>query len=115
MDPDVATDLDTPEDLQRWTESRGAGAQVLVRVRLFALAKDIAGCSEVAVVLPQEGTVGDLRFALAQSVPALAPLLPKIVVAVDEEFALDDTPLSTDSRIALIPPVSGGAGGGDWR
>ena len=32
------------------------------------------------------------------------------MIAVDEEYASDDTPVSPTSRIALIPPVSGGSG-----
>ncbi len=30
------------------------------------------------------------------------------MIAVDEEYASDETPISAASRIALIPPVSGG-------
>ena len=32
------------------------------------------------------------------------------MIAVDEEYAGDDTPIPPGSRLAVIPPVSGGAG-----
>ena len=35
------------------------------------------------------------------------------MIAVDEEYADDDTPISPGSRLAVIPPVSGGAGVAD--
>ena len=30
------------------------------------------------------------------------------MIAVDEEYASDDAPLTAESRVAVIPPVSGG-------
>ena len=55
-------------------------------------------------------TVADLRAALGERLPALAPLLSTVMIAVDEEYAGDDVPISPGSRLAVIPPVSGGAG-----
>ncbi len=55
-------------------------------------------------------TVADLRAALGEHLPALAPLLPTVMIAVDEEYAGDDAPIPPGSRLAVIPPVSGGAG-----
>jgi molybdenum cofactor cytidylyltransferase len=81
-----------------------------VLVRLFALAKDRAGQREVEIELEHGSTVCDLRTALAESWPALAPLLTAAMIAVDEEYAGDDTPIQPGSRLAVIPPVSGGAG-----
>ncbi len=46
----------------------------------------------------------------AERLPALAPLLSTAMIAVDEEYAGDDTPITPGSRLAVIPPVSGGAG-----
>jgi molybdenum cofactor cytidylyltransferase len=109
-DPEVVADLDTPDDLRRWNETSQPITKMHVRVRLFALAKDLAGCSEIEVELPAAPTVADLRVALGVCLPALGPLWPNVVIAVDEEYALDDTLISPGSRIAVIPPVSGGTG-----
>ena len=135
---ELITDLDTPADLRRWEQRQNsrerslenAGFQIpdsrfqnaesegvvrearfRVRVLLFALAKDRAGCSELEIELKHGSTVADLRTALGERVPALRPLLSTVMIAVNEEYAGDDVPISAGSRLALIPPVSGGAGG----
>ena len=84
-----------------------------VRVRLFALAKERAGRPEVEVGLTPPATVGDLRERPASVHPQLGPLCAGAMIAVDEEYASDETPVSPASRIALIPPVSGGGEGFD--
>ena len=78
------------------------------RVRLFARAKDLAGTDVVAVNLSPGATVADLRRQLAADHPALAGLLPRCAVAVEDEFAEDSLPLSAGAEVALLPPVSGG-------
>ncbi len=101
-------DVDTPADLERWSAEAGAGTTV--RVRMFALARERAGAAEVEVAVAAPATVGGLRASLAAGYPALAPLCAGALIAVDEEYAGDETPIFAGSRIALIPPVSGGAG-----
>jgi molybdenum cofactor cytidylyltransferase len=116
--PDVIADLDTPDDLEKWVQRQGsesgapgAGDRFRVFVRLFALAKDRAGRPELEIELTPGSTVRELRTAIGEMTPALGPLLSSALIAVDEEYASDNTPISPSSRIALIPPVSGGAGG----
>ena len=60
------------------------------RVKLFARARDLAGAAEVSVALPDAATVADLRRVLASAYPALAGLLKRSALAVDNEFA-DET------------------------
>jgi molybdenum cofactor cytidylyltransferase len=103
----VVADVDTPDELERW---RQRDARFPVRVRLFALAKDRAGRSELEIELAPGSKVADVRAALTQRLPGLAPLLSIALIAVNEEYAGDDVPISADSRLAVIPPVSGGAG-----
>jgi molybdopterin synthase catalytic subunit/molybdopterin synthase sulfur carrier subunit len=79
-----------------------------VRVRLFARARDLAGADVVQVELPAGATVGDLRRALAERAPALASLLARSALAVNDEFAEDLLPLPPGAEVALLPPVSGG-------
>lgn len=79
-----------------------------VTVCLFARARDLAGQQTLAVELPAGATVLDLRRALAVACPALAALLERSALAVDNEFAEDTQPLAPSSEIALLPPVSGG-------
>ena len=81
---------------------------MIVRVRLFARAKDLAGTDLVSVELPTNAIVADLRRRLAEQIPSLAPLLQRSALAVNQEFARDDQPLTDDAEVALLPPVSGG-------
>ena len=79
-----------------------------VTVRLFARARDLAGADFVAVDVPDRATVADLRTSLAHRVPALDGFLARCAIAVNEEFADDDTAVLPDAEVALLPPVSGG-------
>ena len=113
--PGAIEDLDTPEELERWNRTQAAaldrspaGATMTVRVRLFALARERAGRPEVEVELSIPATVGDLREALRASIPQLGSICNGAMVSVDEEYASDPTPIAADSRLGLIPPVSGG-------
>jgi molybdopterin converting factor subunit 1 len=81
---------------------------MIVRVRLFARAKDLAGTDVVSVELPTNAAVSELRRRLADKVPALAALLRRSALAVNEEFARDDQVLTGEAEVALLPPVSGG-------
>jgi molybdopterin converting factor subunit 1 len=81
---------------------------MIVHVRLFARARDLAGADSVAVDLPEGSTVADLRRRLAADFPALAALLARSALAVESEFAADSLVLPANAEIALLPPVSGG-------
>ncbi len=79
-----------------------------VGVKLFAVAKELAGRETLAVELPSRATVADLRRAVEAQFPALITILPHAMWAVDAAYADDNTILTDQSDIALIPPVSGG-------
>lgn len=81
---------------------------MIVHVRMFARARDLAGADTLRIELPEGTTVADLRSALSISYPALAGLLERSAIAVEGEFAEDSRMLSADAAIALLPPVSGG-------
>ncbi len=81
-------------------------------VRLFARARDLVGAPTVTVELPVGAKVGDLRRRLAQERPALAALLPRCALAVNDEFADDNDVLPAGASVAILPPVSGGS---HWR
>ncbi|MGE3313967.1 MAG: MoaD/ThiS family protein [Planctomycetaceae bacterium] len=79
-----------------------------VDVQLFARARDLAGAPQVEVDIPDPARVADLKVALRERFPGLSPLLPNLLVAVDMEYANDQTALAETSQIACFPPVSGG-------
>ena len=77
-------------------------------VRFFALYRERAGCSVTQVAVPPGATVSDLVDEVRERFPRLAPPDVQIVVAVNEEYAGPDAPLTDGDEICLIPPVSGG-------
>lgn len=77
-------------------------------VKLFAAARELAGCGELAIEVPEGADVGALRVALCATAPALAELAQRSLIAVNEEYANDATRLQDGDTAALIPPVSGG-------
>jgi molybdopterin converting factor subunit 1 len=81
---------------------------MIVHVRLFARARDLAGTDTLQVELPDNATVSDLRRRLAGDYPALAGLLERSALAVENEFAAESLKLPVNGEIALLPPVSGG-------
>ena len=81
---------------------------MIVHVRLFAAARELAGREVVEILAEEPLTVGDLRALLATQVPALAPLLPHVRLAVNSSYASDATHVAEGDDVACIPPVSGG-------
>ncbi len=79
-----------------------------VTVKLFAVARELAGRSELELELADGATVADLRQALAHIEPRLMSVLAHAHFAVDSQYATDTTPIHRGSELALIPPVSGG-------
>lgn len=79
------------------------------RVLLFAGLNEAVHASQIT--LPPDAaatTVGDIRHWLAEQYPQIEDLLQKSMAAVNQEYAHDDTRVSTTDEIAFIPPVSGG-------
>ena len=77
-------------------------------VRVFALARQLAGQESLVVDLPSAATVADLRQAIADQHPALADLVAHALFAVNAQYASDATPIPAAADLACIPPVSGG-------
>lgn len=81
---------------------------MIVEIRMFAVARQLAGCDPCRVEVADEATVADLREALLVVVPELAGMVAQIRFAVNAEYASDTTRLQAGDEVALIPPVSGG-------
>ena len=79
-----------------------------VRVKLFAAAKELAGRDELEIEVPASATIADARHAVVAAIPALERIVPNSLWAVGTEYVPNNTPLTEQSDIALIPPVSGG-------
>ena len=81
---------------------------MIVDLQLFAAARDRAGAAVVAIEVQEGALVADLKSALARDKPALAPLVPSLLVAIDGEYARDSDLIPEGAEVAAFPPVSGG-------
>jgi len=76
---------------------------MMVSVRLFAGLRERAGSDLMEVELPDGAVVSDLLAAMD-----LAPR--SCVVAINREYADERSEVRAGDEVALVPPVSGGAG-----
>ena len=74
----------------------------------FAMARERAGASALALELPAGSRVSDALDALVAAHPALAPLRPHLATAVNGTLARAGETLPDGAELALLPPVSGG-------
>jgi molybdopterin converting factor subunit 1 len=81
-----------------------------VRVRLFAILRERAGRGEVELELAEGATVAEAIEAVG-SLPGLSDVVGRLPVrmAVNRDYATEETTLAAGDELALIPPVSGGA------
>jgi molybdopterin converting factor subunit 1 len=83
---------------------------MLVRIRLFAVLRERVGRESMEVELESGATVQDAIEALSRE-PGLGELMERlpVVMAVNREYAPQESVLSEGDELALIPPVSGGS------
>jgi MoaE-MoaD fusion protein len=80
-----------------------------VRVRLFAIQRELAGAREVELELPSGSSIEAAWSALVAIHPTLEPGRAYVRFARNADYAGADTPLADGDELAIIPPVSGGA------
>ncbi len=87
-----------------------------ITVRLFAILRQRAGADSLELELPDGASASDALAALGTRA-GLADLVERMPlrVAVNREYAEGDTLLAPGDELAVIPPVSGGAGPGPVR
>jgi molybdopterin converting factor subunit 1 len=86
---------------------------MVIHVRLFAMLRERAGRDRVELRLADGATVRDALEAVGaeHDLGDLIARLP-IVAAVNREYVPEESALAEGDELALIPPVSGGEGGG---
>ena len=80
-----------------------------IRVRLFAIQRELAGTREVLLELADGAVVEDAWTAVSARFPGLAPGRPSVRFARNGDYAEPTTTLLDGDEVAFIPPVSGGA------
>lgn len=83
---------------------------VTIRVLFFGLLKDVAGLQEEHLLLDEGAHLNDVYTQYAARFPKLLAMRASIVLAVNQQFALDNPALQDGDEVAFLPPVSGGTG-----
>lgn len=79
-----------------------------LQVKLFGIAREIASENQIQIELKKENPkVSDLLETLKNKYPELQKLR-SLLIAVNSDYAEEETVLSSQDEIAVIPPVSGG-------
>lgn len=79
-----------------------------LKVRLFAILRDVVGEREIAITVPTGATVSYLENEILKKYPQLKSFSNKFVTSVNCKVTSGDTIISSSDEIALLPPVSGG-------
>jgi molybdopterin synthase catalytic subunit len=83
---------------------------MLVRILFFGIIKDLAGQGGESLNLPDDATLADVLSHYEARIPRLREWVSSIAMSVNQEYAGPEAKLSPGDEIALLPPVSGGAG-----
>ncbi len=81
---------------------------MIVKVMMFARAKEVVGEPVIELVLADEANVGELKQTLVEHYPGLLDVLDMAMISVDREYSNDDRALYHGAEVGIIPPVSGG-------
>ena len=82
-----------------------------VTVKFFATYREIAGSKELTLRLTDGSTIRALLDSIYAKHPRLKGYEESMILAVNHEFAEPSVKLREGDEVALMPPVSGGAGG----
>ena len=80
----------------------------MLKIKLFAKARDLVGSPVIQIPWVDGQTVVLLKQQLGELHPAILPLLPRLLVAVNNNYAADSMPVAAADEVACFPPVSGG-------
>lgn len=81
---------------------------MLVKIRLFARLREIAGAAELQRTVADGATAGAVWDDLAMEFPGLTDYATAVSCAVNEEHARLTATLQDGDEVAFLPPVSGG-------
>jgi molybdopterin converting factor subunit 1 len=79
-----------------------------IRVKLFAILREIAGQGQIDLELPHGAPASSAMDQIVTRFPSILPMSRTIAIAVNRSYARPDTILCDGDELALIPPVSGG-------
>ena len=79
-----------------------------IKVRLFAILREVVGEGEITITVPSGVTVSYLNNEILKKYPQLRSFSNKFVTSVNCKVTTGETIITSSDEIALLPPVSGG-------
>lgn len=79
-----------------------------IKVRLFAILREVVGEKEITITVPSGVTVSYLNNEILKKYPQLKSFSNKFVTSVNCKVTTGNTIITSSDEIALLPPVSGG-------
>jgi molybdopterin converting factor small subunit len=79
-----------------------------ITVHFYSYFKELTGCSETALDVPQGGSLGDLLKVIAGRFPKLGAMQNSILAAVGVDYQDRAYELKPGDEVSLFPPVQGG-------
>ena len=79
-----------------------------VKLMFFATLRERAGIKTTEMQIPEGMTVGSLKDQIVEDFPTLKLALQSALIAVNREYAADDSLVPDNAEVAFFPPVSGG-------
>ena len=79
-----------------------------IKVRLFAILREMVGEREITITVPAGITVNHLNNEILNKYPQLKSFSNKFIISVNCKVTTGDTIITSKDEIALLPPVSGG-------
>ena len=79
-----------------------------IKVRLFAILREMVSEREIIITVPTGITVSYLNNEILKKYPQLKSFSNKFVTSVNCKVTAGDTVIISSDEIALLPPVSGG-------
>ena len=79
-----------------------------IKIKLFAILKEITGRNETVLEVPDEVSCAQILFHLRDEIPDLFSILDSCFVAVNGRYADKNMYVSAEDKVAILPPVSGG-------
>jgi molybdopterin converting factor subunit 1 len=79
-----------------------------IKLLFFATIRDRVGVKSVELDVADDLTVIGLKDKLSTDYPNLKESMKSVLVAINREFAFDETLVPPNAEIGMFPPVSGG-------
>ena len=78
-----------------------------IKLLLFGITSDLLGTSSLVIEIQENSTVTTLKSILVKKYPQLKNI-DSYAIAINEEYASEETQINPNDVVAIIPPVSGG-------